>query len=81
MLLIFLGDSPQDRDYDPEGDDLAFVIRKCFLDSPVESPKCEGCFCDGATWRAEGDHDMDLNLKGGQSNPKFNQGPKVWPKG
>uniref|UniRef100_A0A2N9HX46 Uncharacterized protein n=1 Tax=Fagus sylvatica TaxID=28930 RepID=A0A2N9HX46_FAGSY len=29
------GDSPQDRDYDPEGDDLAFVIRKCFLDSPV----------------------------------------------
>ena len=39
------------------------------------------CFCDGATWPAEGDHDVGLSLKKGQSNPKFNQGPKVWPKG
>ena len=40
-----------------------------------------GVFCDGATWRAKGDHDVDLGLEIRESNPKFNQGPKVWPKG
>ena len=24
---------------------------------------CEGCFCDGATWRAESDHDVDFGLE------------------
>jgi gamma-glutamyl-gamma-aminobutyrate hydrolase PuuD len=42
---------------------------------------CERCFCNGATWRAEGDHDMDLNLKEREPNPEFNQGPKIRPKG
>jgi hypothetical protein len=42
---------------------------------------CDGCFCDGATWRAEGDHDVDLSLERRESNPKFNQGPKVRPTG
>jgi hypothetical protein len=26
---------------------------------------CEGCFCNSATWRAEGDHNVDLNLEKG----------------
>ena len=40
-----------------------------------------GCFCDGATWRAEGDHNVDFSLEMRESNPKFNRGPKVQPKG
>jgi hypothetical protein len=42
---------------------------------------CEGYFYDDATWHAEGDHDVDLGLEMRESNPKFNQGPKVRPKG
>jgi hypothetical protein len=31
---------------------------------------CEGCFCNNATWRAEGDHDMDFNIEKGVAEPK-----------
>ena len=27
--------------------------------------RCEGCFCNNATRRAEGDHDVDLSFKRG----------------
>ncbi len=42
---------------------------------------CEGCFYDNATWRAEGDHDVDLGLEIRELYPKFNRGSKVRPKG
>jgi hypothetical protein len=32
---------------------------------------CEGCFCNGATWRAEGDHYVSLDLKRGVAEPKI----------
>jgi hypothetical protein len=31
---------------------------------------CEGCFCNNATWRAEGDHDMDFDIEKGVAEPK-----------
>ena len=31
---------------------------------------CEGCFCNNATWRAKGDHDMDFNIEKGVAEPK-----------
>ena len=31
---------------------------------------CEGCFCNDATWRAEGDHDMDFDIEKGVAEPK-----------
>ena len=42
---------------------------------------CEGCFCDGATCRAKDDHNVDLGLDERESNPKFNRGPNIQPKG
>jgi hypothetical protein len=24
---------------------------------------CEGCFCNNATWRAEGDHDVGFDIE------------------
>ena len=33
--------------------------------------KCEGCFCYIATWRAEGDHYVDLNFREGAVEPKI----------
>ncbi len=32
---------------------------------------CEGCFCDGATWRAEGDCGVGLSLKKWVVEPKI----------
>ena len=49
--------------------------------SNVDKRVCEGCFCDGAMWRAKGDHNVDLRLEKRESNSKFNRGPKVQPKG
>uniref|UniRef100_A0A2N9H1T0 Uncharacterized protein n=1 Tax=Fagus sylvatica TaxID=28930 RepID=A0A2N9H1T0_FAGSY len=64
-------------DFEEIAPKMGTVIRKAMilplsLGSAFSTPqwsrqKCEGCFCDGATWRAEGDHDMDLNPKGGQA--------------
>ena len=42
---------------------------------------CDECFCVDATCRAKGNHDVGLGLEKRESNPKFNRGPKVWPKG
>ncbi len=42
---------------------------------------CEGCFCDGATLRAEGDHNMDLDLwEGGSQTQNSTEGPKFGPR-
>ena len=41
---------------------------------------CEGCFCNDATWRAEGDHDVDLSLKGGSRTQNSTKGPKFSPR-
>jgi hypothetical protein len=44
-------------------------------------PKCEGCFCNNATWRAEGDHDMDFDIeKRGSQTQNSTEGPKFGPR-
>ena len=50
-------------------------------DSKDSIKVCEGCFCVYATCRAEGDRNVDLDLEKRESNPKFNRGPRVRPKG
>ena len=43
--------------------------------------ECEGCFCDSATWRVEGNHDVDLSLEMGVVKPKTQiEGPKFDPR-
>ena len=39
--------------------------------SKVLMASCEGCFCDGTTWRVEGDHYVGLDLKKGVAEPKI----------
>ena len=41
---------------------------------------CEGCFCDFATWRAEGDYDVDLSLERGSQIQNSIKGPKSGPR-
>ena len=50
-------------------------------DEVEELKPCEGCFCDGATCRAKDDHNMDLGFDKRESNPKFNRGSNIQPKG
>ena len=33
--------------------------------------RCEGCFCNSATWLAEGDHYVGLDSKRGVAEPKI----------
>jgi predicted nucleic acid binding AN1-type Zn finger protein len=56
---------------------VALVIKEIIININV----CEGCFCASATCRAKGDHNVDLSLEKRESNPKFNRGLKVRPKG
>ncbi len=60
---------------------LKFLTEKESLALIKKIACCGGCFCEGATWRAEGNHDVDLGLEMREPNQKFNRGPKVWPKG
>jgi hypothetical protein len=49
------------------------VIEKS-IHSQNEDPRiepCKGCFCYIATWRAEGDHYVDLNFREGVVEPKI----------
>jgi hypothetical protein len=40
-----------------------------------------GCFCNNATWRAEGDHDMDFDIeKRGSQTQNSTEGPKFGPR-
>jgi hypothetical protein len=39
------------------------MLRCTFIYMLVMYDVCEECFCDGATWRAEGDHDVGFGLK------------------
>jgi hypothetical protein len=48
------------------------VLNKCVLStSKIFLQLCEGCFCNGATWRAEGDHYVGLDSKRGVAEPKI----------
>ena len=60
--------------------EIACRIRKISFIIILVQKRCEGCFCVGATCRAEGDHNVDLGLEK-KEEPKFNRGPKIRPKG
>ena len=48
-----------------------FSIVKWDLDVIGLITLCEGCFCNSATWRAEGDHYVGLDSKRGVAEPKI----------
>ena len=51
---------------------LKFLTKKESLALIKKIACCGGCFCEGATWCAKGDHDVDLGLEIREPNPKFN---------
>ena len=44
----------------------ALPLHDVYIDEiKYTSTSCEGCFCNNATQRAKGDHDVDLSFKRG----------------
>ena len=49
---------------------LPSLLGSAFSTPQWSCQKCEGCFCNDAMWRAEGDHDMDFDIEKGVAESK-----------